>query len=291
MSIPMDAECVLCHLQRNIEMAQGMGSAEAQTAFAKDLMRLHLSAPDWASSPYLGPGTNDLFQKHFGVGADRYREEKEQANQVVFARLEKIRSYARQAEDPVYAALQLSILGNYLDFAIMKVDISDENMDRMLKDAGEMRLDKEVYAQLQKDLASGKKLLYFTDNAGEIGFDRIFAEEIQRKYPHLEITFCVRGGITQNDATREDARVMQLPFRIVDSGNTVAGTEISLLGEEATQALNEADVIIAKGMGNVETMYGCGYNVYYAFLVKCGRLMRFFQKSMMEPMLVREKQK
>lgn len=286
----MDAECVLCHLRRNIDLAQGMGDSEKQTAFAKDLMRLHLSAPDWASSPYLGPGTNDLFQKHFGVGPDRYRAEKDQANQVVSARLEQIRNYARRAEDPVYAGLQLSILGNYLDFAVMKVDISDENMDRMLKEAGEMELDKEVYAQLQKDLAAGKKLLYFTDNAGEIGFDRIFTEEIHRKYPQLEITYCVRGGITQNDATREDAQVMGIPFPVIDSGNTVAGTEISLLGEEAKRALEEADVIIAKGMGNVETMYGCGHNVYYAFLVKCGRLMRFFQKNMMEPMLVREKQ-
>lgn len=285
----MDAECVLCHLQRNIELARDMGSPEAQAAFAKDLMRLHLSAPDWASSPYLGPGTNDLFQKHFGVGADRYREEKERSNEIVYARLEQIRKYARQAEDPVFAGLQLSVLGNYLDFAIMKVDISDENMDRMLKEAGEMELDKEVYAQLCDDLAAGKKLLYLTDNAGEIGFDRVFAEEIQRKYPLLEITFCVRGGITQNDATREDAKVMQIPFPVIDSGNTVAGTELSLLGIEAKQALEEADVIIAKGMGNVETMYGCGYNVYYAFLVKCSRLMRFFQKPMMEPMLVREK--
>ena len=77
---------------------------------------------------------------------------------------------------------------------------------------------------------------------------------------------------------------------VIDSGVAIGGTAIHTLGEEARQALNEADVMIAKGMGNTETMYGCGYNVYYAFLVKCARLSTFFDKPMMTPMLIREPQ-
>ena len=61
------------------------------------------------------------------------------------------------------------------------------------------------------------------------------------------------------------------------------------LSEEAETAIKTADVIIAKGMANTETMYGCGYNVYYAFLVKCQRFVRDFGKPMMTPMLVKEK--
>ena len=49
-----------------------------------------------------------------------------------------------------------------------------------------------------------------------------------------------------------------------------------------------ADVILAKGMGNVETMLGCGLNVYYAFLVKCPRFVTIFDKPMLTPMLVHE---
>ena len=54
-------------------------------------------------------------------------------------------------------------------------------------------------------------------------------------------------------------------------------------------AMKEADVIIAKGMGNTETMYGCGYNVYYAFLVKCSRFVQVFGQPKLTPMLVRER--
>jgi uncharacterized protein with ATP-grasp and redox domains len=50
-----------------------------------------------------------------------------------------------------------------------------------------------------------------------------------------------------------------------------------------------ADVIIAKGMGNNETLYGCGYNVYYAFLVKCQMFVERFGKPLMTPMLVAER--
>ena len=143
---------------------------------------------------------------------------------------------------------------------------------------------------MRRDLEKGKKLLYLTDNAGEIAMDRIFAEEIQRAYPHLEITFCVRGGNTVNDATREDAKVVGLPFPVIDNGNLVSGTELSLLGSEAKAAMDGSDVILAKGMANTETLYGSGYPIYYAFLVKCARFVSQFGKPLMTPMLVKEPQ-
>ena len=46
--------------------------------------------------------------------------------------------------------------------------------------------------------------------------------------------------------------------------------------------------MLAKGMGNAETMLGCGYNVYYAFLIKCPRFIQRFEKPMLTPMFLRE---
>jgi uncharacterized protein with ATP-grasp and redox domains len=152
-----------------------------------------------------------------------------------------------------------------------------------------MELDTDCYQSLCADFSAGKKLLYLTDNAGEIGFDRIFAEEIHKRYPHLEITFCVRGGYAMNDATREDARIMGIPFPVIDNGNTVAGTELSMLSDEAKHAVETADVIISKGQGNAETLLGSGYNIYYGFLVKCPLFIDRFQKPKLTPMLVKER--
>ena len=83
---------------------------------------------------------------------------------------------------------------------------------------------------------------------------------------------------------------MGIPFPVIDNGNRVAGTQLDMLSEEAAAALSDADVILAKGMANAETMLGCGYNVYYAFLVKCQRFVTRFGKPMFTPMLVKEQE-
>lgn len=289
MSITMDSQCLLCHLKRNIDLVRPLGT-EAQTmAFARDMMRMYLAAPEDVSSPWFSPQVAELLHQHYGLEYDRFRQEKQDSNRFILERMETIRGKVRAAADPVLAGLQFAILGNYLDFSALQGKVSFEALEKMLDEALEMELDQTVYESLLSELAGGKKLLYLTDNAGEIGFDRIFAEELARAYPHLDITFCVRGGITLNDATREDAAAVGIPFRVIDNGNLVPGTQLDLLSPEARQALDAADVILAKGMANAETMSGCGYNVYYAFLVKCQRFVDRFGKPMLTPMLVKER--
>ena len=289
MSFAIDTYCLQCHLWRNLEVVRPLGTEAQAMAFAKDLMRLYLDAPEGVSSPWFNPQTADLMLKHYGLPIDRMKEEKELSNRFGVERMDMIREKVRSAPDPVFAGLQFSILGNYLDFAALGKQVSFEKLEEMLDKAFSLDLDREVYADFCADLEKGTKLLYLTDNAGEIGFDRIFAEEIVRKYPHLTITFCVRGAIIINDATRADAEAVGIPFPVIDNGNRVPGTQIDLLSQESREALDAADVILSKGMANCETLFGCGYNVYYAFLVKCQRFVDRFQKPMLAPMLVKER--
>ena len=166
--------------------------------------------------------------------------------------------------------------------------MSYDTLEQMLTGAKDIDVTGPWFDRFKAQLETAHSLLYLTDNAGEIGMDRVFAEAIQEKYPQLDITFCVRGAVAANDATREDAAAVGIPFRVIDNGNQVAGTVLELLSDEAKQAMDRADVILAKGMGNTETMFGCGYNVYYAFLIKCPRFVRMFQKSMMTPMFIHD---
>ena len=289
MSVSFNSECLLCHMGRTVKTARSLGTEEQAVAFTRDLMRLYLSAPDGVGSPWFGPGTQDLLEKHYGVPHDRFVEEKAESNRFVLARLDQIREKVISAEDPVFSGLQMAILGNYIDFAALQGEISFEKLDEMLENASRMELDKQVYTDLCADLEQGKNLLYLTDNAGEIVFDRIFAEQIAKRYPHLQITFCVRGGFALNDATRADAEAVGVPFPVIDNGVCMGGTPLEALSAEAKHAMDTADVIISKGMGNAETLLDCGYNIYYAFLVKCIRFEQRFQKPRMTPMLVRER--
>ena len=289
MSICVDTNCLQCYLKRNLELVRPLGTEEKAMEFAKRLMQHYIDAPAGVSSPWFSPKVADLLHEMYDLPIDRFRQEKLESNRFVMERFEQIRKKVESAPDPVFAGLQFSILGNYLDFGALQGQVSFERLEQMLDEALDMELDRDNYESLCRDLEKGKSLLYLTDNAGEIGFDRIFAEEIAKKYPHLSITFCVRGGIAQNDATREDAAAVGIPFPIIDNGNRIAGTQMDQLSEEAETAIKTADVIIAKGMANTETMFGCGYNIYYAFLIKCQRFVTIFGHPMFTPMLVKEK--
>lgn len=288
MSLHVTAQCLMCHFNRTMKKAIAQGDDKKAMAFARELMQMYASAPEDISSPWYNPQVSALFSRHFGLEEEQYLEEKDLSNRFVMDRFDTIYALSENAEDPVLAGLQLAILGNYMDFAALQDQVSFEKLDQMLRDALNMQLDMAVYEALRQDLQKGRKLLYLTDNAGEIGMDRIFAQQIHKAYPHLEITFCVRGGLTVNDATREDAAFVGIPFPVIDNGNLVSGTQLDQLSPEAKEAMDTADVIIAKGMANTETLYGSGYPIYYAFLVKCVRFVEEFKKPLMTPMLVKE---
>ena len=289
MSIAFNSQCILCYLERNARKANSLGTEEQASAFLREMMGFLSTAPAEYSAPCFAPMTAELYHRHYGLDMDRYRQEKADSNAFVLERMEQIRQKVALAPDPLLASLKFAILGNYIDFAALEGKVSFQQLDELLDSALEQELDSSTYAALRRDLETAKTLLYLTDNAGEIGFDRICAEEIAKAFPHIRITFCVRGGPANNDATREDAAAVGIPFPVIDNGTCIPGTWIPALGQEAKAAIAQADVILAKGQGNAETMLGCGYNVYYAFLVKCIRFQELFHKPSFTPMLVRER--
>ena len=289
MAILTDSRCLLCHFRKNIDTARGLGSEAQATTFARELMKIYLDSPADVGATWYGPATAELFDRIYGVGPDRFLEEKRQSNAFVLERMDQIRAKIEQAEDRVLAGLKFAILGNYIDFSALYGEVSFEKLENMLETALEMELDMDVYRSLCAELERGGRLLYLTDNAGEIGFDRLFAEAIRAKYPQISITFCVRGGPALNDATREDARQVGIPFPVIDNGNLVPGTELKILGVEAKQAMDSADLIIAKGQANAETLLDSGYNIYFAFLIKCVRFMERYSLPKLTPMLVKER--
>ena len=289
MSIACNPDCYLCHMRRNVDTARRLGNEEQLEEFTKGLLKLYLQVPKGVSAVWTSPGTDELYRTIYGINFDRYAEEKQFSNRFVLERIDQIRASVEEAEDPVYAGLQFAVLGNYIDFSALYGQVSFDELEQLLAKAEEMELDRSAYEKLCRDLEAGKSLLYITDNAGEIGFDRICAEQIAKRYPNVKITFLVRGGYTLNDATREDAAAVGISFPVIDNGNSIPGTLPDRLSPEAKQALETADVILAKGQGNAETLLDSGYNIYYAFLVKCIRFEERFQKAKLTPMLVRER--
>ena len=287
----LDSQCILCLLKRHSETAAKYGDEAQVTAFTRDLMHTICAGPVEMSAPFYTPAITKLFTEHFGLADDRFAEEKEVSNRFALERFDRITGMVRAAEDPLYAGLQAAILGNYIDFSALQGEVSFEKLDEMLSLLHTIEVDRAVFGQLRSDLEKGKALVYLTDNAGEIVFDRVWLEVIRDLFPELAITVCVRGGPAQNDATMADARAVGMPFPVIGNGTRIPGTVLELASEELKAALQTADVVIAKGQANVETLLDTdhGYNVYYAFLVKCKRFIDRFGRKKLTPMLVHDR--
>ena len=286
MPIPMNSICAQCLMKRHVDAARPLGDDETATKFAKGLMEAFLSLPEGADSCQIGPAVTKLYADLYGLEGDRYREEKVASNAFAMERLPKIYAQIEKAKDPIYAALQLSILGNYLDFAALAGKVRFEDLEKMLEQAENYDLSGPHYDRFLQELKTAKSFVLITDNAGEVVFDRVLAETIHRFYPEVNITFLVRGGPANNDALREDADIVGIPFPVEDSGLCVGGTPLHQISEKARILLQNADMILAKGMGNTESLYNCGLPVYYAFLVKCARFEQVFKRPHLTPMFV-----
>lgn len=285
----MNAECYLCQLKRSTDIARGLAGDAGADIMARELMSAYATAPDYYSSPLFEPTVTRILQEHCGLVGDRFRAEKEESNRFALSHLENIRQRVTGASDPVYAALQMAVLGNYIDFSALRGEVDLCKLDEMLKGAESISLDQDAYAAFIRQLQDAKSLLYITDNCGEIVFDRLCAETLREKFPDLSITFCVRGGNAANDATRADALAVGIDFPIIDTGMSIAGVPVELLEGEAKEAMESADVILSKGQANVETMFGCGRNIFYLFLIKCQRFQTLFGKEKLTPMFLRER--
>ena len=286
MAIPMNSVCAQCLMKRHVDAARPLGDDETATKFAKGLMEAFLSLPEGADSCQIGPSVTKLYADLYGLEGDRYLEKKEQSNAFALERLPKIYAQIEKAKDPIYAALQLSVLGNYLDFAALAGKVRFEDLEKMLEQAESYDLSGPHYDRFLRELKTAKSFVLITDNAGEVVFDRVLAETICRFYPEINITFLVRGGPANNDALREDADIVGISFPVEDSGLCVGGTPLHQISKRARTLLENADMILAKGMGNTESMYNCGLPVYYAFLVKCARFEQVFKRPHLTPMFV-----
>ncbi len=289
MSIPINSLCVQCLLNKQIQNAQGLGDDETLFSFIKAVMQIILDGGPEDNSSVIGARINKLYAEFFGISQDRFQEEKEASNRFVMERLEKIRQRVQISADPVLTALQYAILGNYIDFSALGKNVSFETLEKMLEAPEKFAFTGSTYESFCRELATAKTFLYLTDNAGELGFDWVLAEELKRRYPNLQITFCVRGYPVYNDATREDYAYMGIPFPVMDSGSDIGGTDLKYVSQQTRDAVENADIVLAKGMGNTETLWGCGHNVYYAFLVKCKRFEQVFEKPHMTPMFIKER--
>lgn len=264
----LGAECVLCMIQSNWKRVENY-PPNVRDEYMLALIRIMDNAGE-RSATGLVPEVHALRERLLGRAEDDFTEIKHQYNTWMLERMSELRARIAASADPLLEALRLAMAANYIDFSAVK-DVNTEKLMELLDATHPEEISPGEYAHFLEDLSCARSLVYCTDNCGEIVLDRLVLEAVQKRFPHVRRTVIVRGGPVANDATAQDALEVGLDCvaQILPSGAAIGGTEISYLSEPARRALEEADLIVAKGQGNFETLSGCGWNIYYLFLCKC----------------------
>ena len=261
--------CINCIYNKFLKSVPDGTDEITRLHYAKGLLKIIAEAPDSVSAPEIVAECTRFKKNTFGF-SDDFKELKKHFNALMLEFEPEITKKIAKASDPVRSALCHALLGNYIDFGAM--DSVDENKLReLIGNADNLDIDYTEFENLKSELLTAENLVYLTDNCGEVVLDKLFIKELTKQYPNLKIKVLVRGQAVLNDATLHDAEQIGLTEVASVSGNgtDIAGTCLRKMPESTRNIVESADVIIAKGQGNFETLCYCHKNVYYLFMCKC----------------------
>ncbi len=258
-------DCIPCFIRQALEAAR---IATDDKAIHEEIVRgaLRQTAEMDLSRcpPELGQKLHRRLRQITGV-ADPYHEIKTRFNALALAMLPELQKMVVRSSDPWFTALRLAIAGNVIDLGV-KGGIGEGEVRQALRNVLEEPFHGQV-EELRRGIDEAQEILYLADNAGEIVLDRLLIDRIGK----TRVTVAVRGEPVLNDATREDAVMSGLAgtVELIDNGSDAPGTILSDCSEEFRRRFKAADLIIAKGQGNFETLSDEAANIYFLFKVKC----------------------
>jgi hypothetical protein len=212
------------------------------------------------------------FIKELTGGRDLFKEKKLRSNKVALSLRDEAKKLIEGADDRLRQTFKIALAGNLIDFGIYNAEVSKVKLRTSLNDELVIDDTKEAKRLLQNSW----KLLYLCDNAGEIALDKILIEELINL--GLDVIACVKSEPIVNDATLEDAVYVGLNeiCEVIPTGTDSVGTAIEECSPEFLEKFYSADVIIAKGQGNYETLNAAnlqdkltGVRIIFILKAKC----------------------
>jgi uncharacterized protein with ATP-grasp and redox domains len=199
------------------------------------------------------------------LGIDPFKEIKSEYNQIALRLCPSLKTTIEKSPDPLWISTRLAIAGNVIDFGIFtSVDI-----EGAIRKALNNQLAVDDYSSFKNAISIADKILYLTDNAGEIVFDRLLIETLIQL--GKEVKAVVKGSPVINDSTMEDAEESGLieVCDVIDNGSEAVGTILEWTSSAFQKVFNDVQLVISKGQGNFETLSGAEKKIFFLFQSKC----------------------
>ena len=258
-------ECVPCFARQALDaITEAVEDPARREVLLRRLLR-EIAEGDWTGSPpAMAQRLHRSIREALG-DPDPYRAIKDRMNQMAASLVPAMRTRIENHPDPRESAVRVAIGGNLLDVGA-KTQIAAEDLPAHLETIWTQPLRGDLDGFFQA-VEQAHCILYLADNAGEIFFDKLLIERL----PAEKITLFVRGLPVLNDATVKDAASAGLPeiVPVLGNGSDAPGTILEDCSDEFRGWFDRADLVIAKGQGNYETLSEVDKNIYFLFTVKC----------------------
>ncbi|MFX0133060.1 MAG: DUF89 domain-containing protein [Candidatus Hodarchaeota archaeon] len=277
--------CGVCLLIRGIkEVELATSDPDLRFKIINELIKMFQEKFNENSiSAHLGTYRDRIIKKLSGC-KDPYAHQKRLSNKIAKKFLPFLQKKLNSLKHPYERfrfAILASIVGNSIEFHIEDQKIELDSLEKLLKQSfkdAEKNLVKDDIQDLFNLLKSKNKVLYLTDNAGEIVFDYILINELYKL--GKEVKVAVKEKPVLNDATLEDAKAAGLlelsvnsnsKVKIITTGTDHVGIILSETPKEFLDIFNASDLIIAKGMGYYESLSEekLPSSIVYLFKIKC----------------------
>ena len=257
-------DCFPCFLrQAIIALRLGTNDVSLQKAILKstleDIQRTDTSKPPAFTTTFIHRKIRQM------LGMDPFKDIKSEYNQIALELYPSLKTTIENSPDPLWTSIRLAIAGNVIDFGIFtSVDI-----EGTISKALNSKIAVDDYNSLKDAVSYADEILYLTDNAGEIVFDRLFIETLIQLGKKVKAV--VKGSPVINDSTMEDAKESSLTkiCEIMDNGSEAVGTILDWTSSTFQKTFKNAQLIISKGQANFETLIGTEKKLFFLFQSKC----------------------
>ncbi len=273
----IQSQCVPCLLKRIIfETDLSTNDIEIKDKTIRNACRTLSKYYDSnKNSAEIATKVHEIAYKTLG-DKDPYIDLKEQSNKIAVSLIPELKDILKKSNDRLKTSIIFSIIGNNLDFGIDGASSNPNDLKKIFKKSLKMDLDYDDIEKTKKILKRSNKVLFFSDNCGEIVFDKILCEEIKKFNKNINLTLVVKGTPILSDATIKDTNnlnFIDVVDEIITTGCFAVGVDFEKMPSMLKNKLNEADFIICKGMANYESFSDTNYRpIVYLLRTKCNSI-------------------
>ena len=163
--------------------------------------------------------------------------------------------YVDSSEDKLRACLMVSVIGNIMDFGTPGGIDTPEEFEAVFQKLIDQGLGLDNSDRIEAVLDRPGTIVYLFDNCGESQLDKILIRYLRSR--GKRVVGVVRGQPILNDVTREDAIRSGLDKELdlmLDTGTFYVGLDWRCVPDDVMREIEGCDIIIAKGMGNFESL-------------------------------------